>query len=92
MCSVTLKNRILGKELYSRLNVEEVADVVRRGRLRWFGHLERKSESDWVSACSYLEVDCHKRKGRSRKTWGECVKNDLKHLGLERAWAHDRVR
>ena len=21
------------------------------GRLRWFGHLEHKSEDDWVSAC-----------------------------------------
>jgi len=78
--------------VHSRLNVEEVSVVVRRGRLRWCGHLERKSESDWVSAFRYLEVDGDKRKGRSRKTWGECVKNYLKHLGLERAWAHDRVR
>ena len=31
-----------------------VADVVRRGRLRWFGHLERKSVDDWVSACRGL--------------------------------------
>jgi hypothetical protein len=92
MCGVTLKNRISNKEVYSRLNVEEVSDVVRRGRLRWFGHLERKSESDWVSACRYFDVDGDKQKGRSRKTWGECVKNDLKHLGLERDWAHDRVR
>ena len=36
--------------------VESVADVVRRGRLRWFGHLERKSVDDWVSACRKLEV------------------------------------
>ena len=28
-----------------------VADVVRRGRLRWFGHLEPISVDDWVSAC-----------------------------------------
>ena len=44
-------------ELYSRLDVEAVSDVVRRGRLRWFGHLERKSPDDWVSACRDLEVD-----------------------------------
>ena len=34
-----------------------VADVVRRGRLRWFGHLERKSVDDWVSACRGLVVE-----------------------------------
>ena len=27
-------------------------------------------------------MDGDKQKGRSRKTWGECVKNDLKHLGF----------
>ena len=41
MCGVSLKNRISSAELYGRLGVEEVADVMRRGRLRWFGHLER---------------------------------------------------
>ena len=25
--------------------------TVRRGRLRWFGHVERKNGDDWVSAC-----------------------------------------
>ncbi len=73
MCGATLKNRISSKKVYSRLNAEEVSDVVRRGRLRWFGHLECKSESDWVSACRFLEVDGDKRKGRSIKTWGEYV-------------------
>ena len=27
-----------------------MADVVRHGRLRWFGHVERKNGDDWVSA------------------------------------------
>ena len=44
----------------------------------------------YLSACRYLDVDGDKRKGRSIKTWGECVKNDLKHLGLERDGAHDQ--
>ena len=77
--------------MYSRLDVEAVSDVVRRGRLRWFGHLERKSPDDWVSACRDLQVDGVKRKGRSRKPWGECVRNDMVSLGLKRDWALDRV-
>ena len=32
-----------------------MAEVVRRGRLRWFGHLERKSGDDWVLACRNVE-------------------------------------
>ena len=45
-------------DLYSSLlGVQSVADVVRRGRLRWFGHLEHKSVDDWVS-CRPVEVAC----------------------------------
>ena len=35
-------------DLYSVLDIQSVADAVRRGRLRCFGHLEWKCE-DWVS-------------------------------------------
>ena len=29
---------------------------MRRDRLRWFGHLERRSVDDWVSACRKVAV------------------------------------
>jgi len=47
-----------------------VADIVRRGRLRWFGHLERKGKGsdDWVSACRGFEAAGPKNRGRSKKT------------------------
>ena len=94
MCGVTLKNRIglSSVELYSRFDVEAVSDVVRRVRLRCFGHVECKSHDDGVSACRDLDVEGVKRKGRSRKSWKECVRNDLTSLGLKRDWALDRVR
>ena len=52
MCGVSLKDRKRSVDLYSLLGVQSVYDVVRRGRLRWFEHLERKSGDDWVSACT----------------------------------------
>ena len=39
------------EKLYVRLGIEAISEVVRRGRLRWYGHLERKGGDDWVSAC-----------------------------------------
>ena len=63
-----------------------VADVVRRGRLRWFGHLERKSVDDWVSSCKRLVVEGREvRAGVGRH--GNSVKNDMKLLGLHSEWA-----
>jgi hypothetical protein len=90
MCGVSLKHRISSIDLYTRLGVEAVADVVRRGRLRWFGHLERKPEYDWVSACRNIEVEGMSMRGRNRKTWSECVRQDLNILHLKKELAQDR--
>ena len=59
---MSLKNRISSEELNRRLCIESVAMIVKRGRLGWFGHLERKDTSDWVSACRNFEVTEKKSK------------------------------
>ena len=87
MCGVSLKDRKRSEDLYNLLGINCVADVVRRGRLRWFGHLERKSVDDWVSACRGLVVEGTRGRGRSRKTWEQCVRDDMKLLGLHPEWA-----
>ena len=56
MCGVTLKDRKRSEDLLGRLGIESIAEVVRRGRLRWFGHVERMSADNWVSACREIEV------------------------------------
>ena len=90
MCSFTLKDRKSSEELRGRLGIECVTDVVRRGRLRWFGHVERKSVDDCVAACRNLVVDGKRCRGRGRKTWNECVSEDLKKFGLTKEIAQDR--
>ena len=87
MCGVSLKDRKRSVDLYSLLGVQSMAEVVRRGRLRWFGHVERKSGDDWVSACRNVVVAGVRCVGRGRKTWYECVKDDMKVLGLHPEWA-----
>ena len=69
MCGVSLKDRKCSVDLYSLLSVQSVDEVVRRGRLRWFGHVKRKSEDDWVSACRNVVVAGVRCAGRGRKTW-----------------------
>lgn len=90
MCSVTLKNRISSAELNSRLDIKSVSDVVRNGRLRWFGHVERKSNDDWVKKSYKMEVAGKVGRGRRRKTWLERVNMDMKELGLRVEDTSDR--
>ena len=89
MCGVSLKDRKRSVDLYSLLGVQSVDEVVRQGRLRWFGHVEGKSgdDYDWVSTCRNLVVAGVRCVGRGRKTWYECVKDDMKALGLHPEWA-----
>ena len=90
MCGVTLKDRKGSDELRQRLGIKSVCDRVREGRLRWFGHVERKDEGDWVSACRDMTVVGDRGKGRGRKTWKECVMDDLRKTKLRREDAQDR--
>ena len=68
MCGVSLKDKKRSEDLYSLSGVQSVARVVRRGRLRWFGHVECKNGDDWVSACKNVVVAGVRWVGRGRKT------------------------
>ena len=46
MCGVALRDKVPTVELRRRLGIEGVVEVMRRGRLRWFGHVERKEVDD----------------------------------------------
>ena len=59
-------------------------------KLRWFGHVERKEDGDWVKACQRLEVSG--MRGKGRMTWRECVAEDMKVLGLEERDVQDRLK
>src|SRR5271163_1672770 len=90
MCGVTLKDRCRSEELRGRLGIETVTDVVRKGRLGWFKHLERKKEYDWVSSCRSMVVEGRVERGRDKKKWREVVEDDIKKCGLSKEMAKDR--
>ena len=54
-------------------------DDQEQSRLRWFGHVERKDDNDWVRGCTMWEAE---RTREHPKTWWDCVKNDMESLGL----------
>jgi len=68
-----------------------ITEIMRRGRLGWFGHLERKGSDDWVSNCINFWVPGPKSKGRSKKTWDECVRHGLRSGGLNSKWTQNKT-
>lgn len=92
MCGVALRDGKSSVELLGRLGIVSVAEIVERGRLRWYGHVERKGEEDWVSKCRKLEVAGDKGRGRPRRTWQQCVASDRKKYGMQRTEPSDKVK
>jgi len=42
-------------------------------RLRWYGHVLRKDDDDWVKKCTEYEVEGPRPRGRPKRTWKEVV-------------------
>ena len=39
------------------LRLEPVSMVIKKDKLRWFGHVEHKDDIDWVKRCMMMEVE-----------------------------------
>ena len=66
MCGVKLKDRLPSKELRERLGVDAIALVLQQNRLRWYGHVLRKDDDDWVKKCMEHEVEGSRPRGRPK--------------------------
>ena len=90
MSEVILRHKVPTVELRRRLGIEGVVEVMRRGRLRWFGHVERKEVDDGVSACRNLEVVGNRGSGKPRMTWRARLDGDMKDMGRRPGMAMSR--
>ena len=57
MCADPMKDRRTIEELRRLVRVEPIITVIRSGRLRWYGHVMRISDYDWVKKCMEFRVE-----------------------------------
>ena len=99
MCRVKLNERKKSEELWELLGLE-VCLMDKKGQSVWWSkrvgwdglewHVERKDDNDWVKRCITWEVEGIRQRGRRKKTWWDCVKNDMESLGLSQKDAQSR--
>ena len=92
MCGVRLKDRVPNKELRERLGIVDITSLLQQNRLRWYGHVLRKDDNDWVKKCMVYEVVGSRPRGRPKMTWLEVVQKDCKVRGLSKDDAMVRGR
>ena len=78
------------EELRELLGLEPVTLMIKRSRLRLFGHVERKDDNDWVKRCVTWEAEGIRQRGLRKKTWWDCAKYDMESLGLSQKDAQSR--
>ena len=96
MCGASLNDRhgegrIENDQLRVRLGLEGIGVVMRRGRLRWFGHVERMEDDKWLKRVRNMDVEGVVAAGRPKMTWDRVIQNDLRDKGLNRETARDRA-
>jgi len=76
MCNVKVKDRVPSKEFRERLGIDDIILIVQQNRLRWYGYVLRKEDTDWVKKCMEYEVEGSRPRGRPKKTWKQVVQKD----------------
>jgi len=77
MCNVKVKDRVPSKELRERLGIDDRILILQQNRLRWYGHVLRKEDTDRVKKCMECEVEGSRPRGRPKRTWKEVVQKRL---------------
>jgi len=54
--------------------------VLQQNRLRWYGHVLRKDDDDWVKKCMEYEVEGPVPRGRPKRTWRGVVREDCQAI------------
>jgi len=65
---------------------------LQQNRLRWYGHVLRKEDTDWVKKCMEYEVEGSRPRDRPKRTWKEVVQKDCQARNLNKEDAMDRGR
>ena len=52
---LSMKDRKTREELRKLIGLEPITTVIRSGRLRWYGHVMRKRDEDWVKNVGSLK-------------------------------------
>ena len=67
-----------------------ISETIREARLRWLGHMERKTEEDVVMRTWKMEVGGHGKIGRPKLRWSDVIEKTYKEKGVQREEAQDR--
>ena len=82
MCGVTRLDKIIYDKIRGSTKVGETSKKVQERRMRWYGYVMRRGEEYVGKRAMGIEVQGSRRRGRPKKRWADCVKDDLREKAL----------
>nr|XP_016480851.1 PREDICTED: uncharacterized protein LOC107801947 [Nicotiana tabacum] len=75
MCGHTRMYKIMNEDFWEKMGMTPINDKMRAMRLRWFGHMRRRSPDAPVRRCERLAlVGMRRGRGRPKKYWGDVIR------------------
>lgn len=80
------------KYIREATNVESIIEVISQHRLKWFGHISRMQDHNWIKKCLSLNVDGKRGRGRPAKRWIDLINKDMGKKKVTQETALNRVQ
>ena len=87
---VSRRDHIRNEEIRRILHLSPIDEVMRSGRLRWFGHVQRRDATNVTRRVMELAIPGTRRRGRPKKTLHQQMKEDMAGVGVTQDVALDR--
>ena len=68
-----------------------IGTKVEKNILRWFGHVERMTDTQLVKKVYKSTMDGDRRRGKPRNRWRDCVKEYVEKRGVNWARVEERA-
>jgi hypothetical protein len=91
ICGNAIRDRVGNDDIRKRLEVKPVEEKLVQHRLKWFGHIQRRSAEAPVRN-GVIRRTGNERRGRGKPNliWEESVKRDLKDWSITKKLTLDR--
>ena len=90
MCGVTREDRVRNEYIRGTTGVTEASKKAQEARLRWYGHVMRRDEEYVGRRVMEMEAPGRRRRGRPKKRWKDCIKEDMQEKNVNENMVYDR--
>lgn len=73
-------SKIRNKYVSGRLGVANIVEKIKENRLRWFGCVKKRNNTNIVQRINEINVKGNRARGRPMKKWKEVLRNIFGHV------------